>query len=160
MGEYIFDTNCFYQISVLEKNIINNNNNKYFCSLVQYNEIKNKEITTYFSKERKQRLLETYKMIEQKELPTESFILGDPSASFLGKSKLGTTGLFFKIKDDLNKLKNHKGNHNDGLIAEIAIKNNLILVTNDQDLCRITKKYYSDVITLAEFKKVYVKCDY
>jgi hypothetical protein len=31
MGKYIFDTNCFYQISFLDADIIINDINEYFC---------------------------------------------------------------------------------------------------------------------------------
>jgi predicted nucleic acid-binding protein len=153
MNKYIFDTNCFYNISFKESELLNNDDNIYYSSLIQYNEIRNKQIDKKFTVVKKDRLLAIFKILDLKEMHTESFILGDISAGILGKSKLGTTGWFSKIKEDLNKLKNHKGNHNDALISEIAIKNNLILVTNDENLYDVIKNYYSDVITLTEFKK-------
>jgi hypothetical protein len=154
MDKYIFDTNCFYQITFLDADIINNDNNQYFCSLVQYKEIQAKEITKNFSIERKERLLKIFKKIYKQELPTESFILGDSCAGVLGKSKLGTSGWHEIIKTKLDYLKSDSNNHQDALIAEIAIQNKIILVTNDNNLLEIMKGCFPELIqTLNEFKK-------
>ena len=60
-----------------------------------------------------------------------------------------------KLKD--HKKKKVKSHIADALIAETAIKNNLLLISEDSNLCNvvrdISKNYYS-VIKLKEFKSI------
>ncbi len=60
--------------------------------------------------------------------------------------------LIKKKLDELNrKKKKGKGNTCDALIAETAIKNNFILVTEDSELIAMVKKMNGDVMRLDEF---------
>lgn len=154
MAKYMFDTNCFYEIGFDEVNILNNDKNQHFASIIQYNEIKERKIDSKFTLERKDKLLQIFSKVEQQELPSESFMLGDSSAGVLGKSKLGTTGFFDIFKKELNEIKLELNNHADALIAEIAIQNKIVLVTNERKLITIIKRHNPElVISLEEFKK-------
>lgn len=84
-------------------------------------------------------------------VPTESFILG---VSRLNQAKLGNGGIYDQIKDALEALKSKPNNIQDSLIAETAIKNGYILVTDDNDLRDVVNKIGSKAINLQEFQKL------
>ncbi|MFA5528776.1 MAG: hypothetical protein WC996_09205 [Peptostreptococcales bacterium] len=158
MGKYIFDTNCFYQIKFEHLDKLNLDNNKYFVSLAQYIELKNKKIDASFSKERKERVLKTFFILDKEKLPSESFFLGDLVAGVLGNSKLGTRDIYQDFKKELDNKKLEKNNHIDSLLVEIAVSNEIIFVTNEKKIISIMTKYYpSLIISLSEFKKMYLK---
>ena len=50
--------------------------------------------------------------------------------------------MYSAIKAELDRLNKNKANNvQDSLIAETAIKNQFTLVTDDSDLCTVTKKF-------------------
>jgi predicted nucleic acid-binding protein len=61
--------------------------------------------------------------------------------------KWGNDGdnLYEVIRDDLNKFRNKPNNIQDALIAETAIRNALVLVTNDKDLKNVAQKHGATV---------------
>ena len=74
------------------------------------------------------------------EVPTETAVFG---VSRWGSSKWSSEpNLCTRIKSDLDELNGKKRNNvQDALIAETSIKCGLILVTDDQDMTVVTKKY-------------------
>ncbi len=79
-------------------------------------------------------LLGEAKLSEDPMLPTESAIFG---ISKYGKAKYTSKDNKYScrfIKSALDRKKKHKNNLKDALIAETAIKNGLILVTDDKNL--------------------------
>ena len=83
--------------------------------------------------------------------PTESFVLG---VSRLNQAKLGNGGIYDQIKDELETLKSKKNNIQDSLIAETAMKNGYILVTDDKDLMTVVNKIGGTAVTLQDFQKL------
>lgn len=78
-------------------------------------------------------------------IPTSSFILGK---SRLGEARLGDNIIFEELR---------KGNINhteDALIGETAIKENLILVTNDKTLIKRVNSKEGQAMNLQEFKEL------
>lgn len=84
-------------------------------------------------------------------VPTDSFVLG---ISRLGQAKLGNGGIYDEIKDELEALKSKPNNIQDSLIAETAVKNGFILVTDDNDLRGVVNKIGGKAINLQAFQKI------
>lgn len=84
-------------------------------------------------------------------VPTESFVLG---VSRLNQSKLGNGGIYDQIKDELETLRSKKNNIQDSLIAETAMKNGYILVTDDKNLLTVINKIGGAAVTLQDFQKL------
>ena len=72
-----------------------------------------------------------------------------------GKSKWATDDMCRQIKSDLDKLKKHRNNIKDALIAETAIKHDFLLVTNDNHLTAVTHRHGGNSIDFEEFLEVY-----
>jgi hypothetical protein len=121
------------------------------------------EINETSKPQRRQALLEVFNRITERKVPTESFILGVSrldearlgggnivptesavwNVSAWGQAKWGEAdGLYTAFKAELDTLNKSKPNNiQDTLIAETAIKNRFDLVTDDVDLCTVTKKF-------------------
>jgi hypothetical protein len=121
------------------------------------------EINETSNPQRRQALLDVFSRITQRNLPTESFVLGVSrldearlgggnivptesavwNVSTWGQAKWGEAdGLYTAFKAELDTLNNSKPNNvQDTLIAETAMKNRFDLVTDDFDLCTVTKKF-------------------
>lgn len=87
--------------------------------------IQNDEIQSCKDEEKRKKLTLFVLKVRPIIIPTETLVVG---TSRLGEAKLGNGDVFTKIKGENIK---HTG---DALIGETAIKNNLILVTNDKIL--------------------------
>ena len=121
------------------------------------------EINETSNSQRRQALLEVFDRITERKVTTESFILGvsrldearlgggnivpteSPvwNVSTWGHAKWGgADGFYTAFKAELDTMnKNKPNNVQDTLIAETAIKNRLALVTDDVNLCMVTKKF-------------------
>lgn len=121
------------------------------------------EINETSKPQRRQALLEVFNRITGRKVPTESLVLGVsrldearlgggnivPTESLVwgvsawGQAKWGDAdGLYTAFKTELDTLNKSKPNNvQDTLIAETAIKNRFDLVTDDVDLCTVTKKF-------------------
>jgi predicted nucleic acid-binding protein len=71
-------------------------------------------------------------------VPTESMVVG---ISRVGLSKVSDGGLYYSIKGALDKKRTKLNNAQDALIAEVAIKNNYVLLTADRDLSEVAKDH-------------------
>ena len=120
MKKFIFDSNIFDKIvdGEVDLNDLQSEDYKYFATHIQIDEL-NKTTEEI----RKNRLLDKFYGLSKEDLPTESFVLG---FSRLGQAKLGNGGHLEKLR--MGNLKHTK----DALIGEVSIKNNLVLVTEDE----------------------------
>lgn len=135
---FMFDTTVFNDI--LSKKI---NMEKfpekfhYFVTHIQWDELNRTS-----DLEVKENLLKIFELIEIQEIPTESTSF---DISKFNKAKFGNGKTFEELRR--GKLKHTQ----DALIAETAMKNNLILVTNDKELLRKVKKLKGKVVALEDF---------
>lgn len=140
---YIFDTNIFDKILDNQTNLDElPKNSKYFVTHIQKDEIT--KISKPEKQERKNHLLEVFNLIEKEEVLTESFVWG---ASLWGKCKWGAGKIFDKLKMGNDK------HIEDALIGETAIKNNLVLVTNDKDFLNKVVELGGQAISFEEFMR-------
>lgn len=87
---------------------------------------------------RRLNLKNVFNLIKTSNLPTESFIIGTSRLDF---TRMGDGPIYSKILEDLNKIEKKDSNVGDALISEVAIKNNLELVTMDETLKTVHLKY-------------------
>ncbi len=146
--DFIFDTNIFNRIldDKTEMNFISDSHT-YYVTHIQLDEIKNTSDPA-----RKRKLLDTFEDVGQIERPTESAVIGE---SRIGKSKIGD-GQYDQIKNELDKYGSKENNKRDALIAETAMKNNWILVSNDGNLLKVCtmQKFDIPVMNYSAFKKI------
>lgn len=145
MDGYMFDTNIFN--AILDRKIdISQFSSKasYFVTHIQFDELQK---TT--KDERRNKLIQTFTQVAPKSMPTESFALG---ISRLGFAKLSDGQLITRLLEHLDSLNRSKDNNEqDVLIAETAITNNLVLVTNDKDLRDTIRAFQGRAVSLQEF---------
>ena len=144
MESFIFDTNISDkivdgQIKLEEINLKKRQKNfKYFATHLQMDEISKCE-----DAERRIKLIETFNKIEQDKISTESFVLG---YSRLGMAKLGDGLMLEELRQGNFK------NTEDALIGEVAIKQNLVLVSEDKQLRNKVIRKGGGSISFNEFK--------
>lgn len=111
----------------------------YFITHVQFDELNKTP-----DKERKRKLLGIFKNIDKTKLPTESGVWG---VSRWGEFKWGS-----ERDKTLEQLRKDNLRHTeDALIGETAIKQGLILVTDDEKLLKRVKALGGQAITLEDF---------
>jgi predicted nucleic acid-binding protein len=102
----------------------------FVASHIQYDEICNTK--NYL---RKVELLKKFTEMIDELLPSESLIL---NTSRLDKAELGEGNYYSRIKSALDSSNNNKRNNSeDALIAEIAMKNEYVLLTADYHLYQV-----------------------
>lgn len=144
-NNFIFDTTIFRKIldGLLDLSKIIENKDKTFSFFITY--VQKDELMASKNPILKNNLLKIFNQIPQKQIPTESFVLG---VSRLGMAKLSNGDLLEKLR---------KGNFKhteDALIGETAIKNNLILVTTDILFKKRVNKEGGNAINLKDFLKI------
>lgn len=140
--KFIFDSNVFDDIvdGKLKIDSIKNVNLEIYLTHVQ-----NDEVQSCLSEKKRKALTSVMLKLRSKIIPTESAVYG---VSRLGKAKLGGGIIYKKIKGKgLNHVK-------DALIGEVAIKNGLILVTNDKRLIFKVSELGGIALSVSDFKKV------
>lgn len=123
---YIFDSNVFDDIvkgKLKYDDLINYKNKKEVKFYITH--IQNDEIQCCRDEEKRKKLSLFMLKIQPLVIPTETLVLG---TSRLGEAKLGNGDIYKEIKGENIK------HSEDALIGETAIKNNLILITNDKRL--------------------------
>jgi len=135
---FMFDTTVFGNI--LDKKIDINKFPKKFDYYITH--IQPDELNKIKDKERKKKLFRFFKEIIREELPTENFVL---NYSKLGKARLGNG----KILEELRK--GNLKHTEDSLIGETAIKQGLILITNDRTLLNRVKALNGQAISIEQF---------
>jgi len=140
----MFDTNIFN--AILEGNINFTQFPKQirlFVTHIQRDEIE--AISNPDKLERKQKLLQIFNNIEQEKIPTESAIYG---VSKYGEAKYAREDTLIK------ELTGGKKKHvKDALIGETAIRRNIILVTDDQQLRDRVNTIEGKAISFEQFIK-------
>ena len=166
--ECMFDTNVFNRIldGVISVDALSGRVNAH-ATHVQRDEIAKTKNDT-----RRNALQTVFSSVTDRTVPTASLVLG---VSRVGEARLGgghvvptssavwdvstfgqakwtaNDNLYSPIKADLDALNGGKGNNiQDALIAETAIKDGYILVTEDRDLAVVTKKYRGQCVSVAE----------
>lgn len=135
---FMFDTTVFNDIlnNKLDTKTFRKDCN-YFVTHIQFDQL----CSTRDSGRRKQ-LLSIFASIEKEEIPTESVVL---DVSRLGMAKLGDGKLLEELR------KGNLKHTEDALIGETAIKNSLILVTDDDTLFKRVNKLGGEAIKLCDF---------
>lgn len=136
----ILDSNVFDNLlsGKISLNDLDINNNEIFITHIQVDEIN--ECTDKF---KRASLFNLLTEIRPEKIPTETFALG---LSKFGNAKLGDAILF-------QKLRNSNLNHSkDALIGETAIKQNLILITNDKRLKNKVNELGGTAMNIEEYK--------
>ncbi len=138
----MFDTNVFNHILDCEIQLENIPAEwEVYGTHIQRDEI-NQTPENY--KDRREALLNIFHAWLDVLLPTESAVW---DVSSWDDCKWGDEedNLYKEILDDLNKRRERSNNIQDALIAETAIKNALVLVTNDQSLKAVAQKCGAEV---------------
>jgi predicted nucleic acid-binding protein len=134
MTRFMFDTDIFGKI--LKDNIVldimKKSKHQYYITHIQLDEL-NK--TPHEIKERQRN---TFKTISQELIPTESAVFG---VSRVRLAKIGDSKLYSNILKELNKKRpENRNNSKDALIGETALRNSIILVTDDNALYDLIEK--------------------
>lgn len=138
MNKYMFDTNIYNHI--LDGSItIESHKGKadFYATHVQIDELRKTK-----DSERKKVLLEIFnQFVEPTDLISTETPIWDVSV-WDGCKWNDDTRLYESIKTSLDSLNKNKSNNiQDALIADTAIKNNIILVTHDSHLYKVVTKH-------------------
>ncbi len=144
MEKIIFDTNAYNDL--LDGSLIIETlpNAEYYCTFEQYAEL----IATK-REERRNQLITIFRRIEPTELPVETFVLNNAQ---LDNTKLGNGEVYYQVLRFLDECKKKNNNFIDALIAEVASKSGMVLVTSDECLleaclkCNISALHLRDWI--------------
>ena len=136
MKQYMVDTMIINRIldHGLDLKYFKRPDKQIFTTHVQRDEIINTKNET-----RRNELLSVFQEIENP-IPTESALWG---RSNWGESKWAADDLVEKILNELNKKDKRKSNPQDALIADTAIKNNYILITEDGPLYEVVTEIFN-----------------
>lgn len=137
----ILDSNAFDdlvtgKISLSEFDL---NKSEIFITHIQVDELNECD-----DKEKRAKLFNFLTEIRPKKIPTESFVIG---LSRIGSAKIGDGNLIEKLRDGNLK------HTNDALIGETAIKQNLVLITNDKRFKNKVIKLGGNAMNIDEYKK-------
>jgi hypothetical protein len=160
----MFDTNVFGKIlkNQMSQSLLTNKH-EYFVTHIQNDELNAAPLGV------KNKLLTVFQGIPQQLIPTETAIIGDSEIAFIdgsetviidgsriGMAKIGDGQLYNLILSELSKKKPcaSKNNRKDALIGETAIKNEIILVTEDRALLDSAKRHGGRVMSFDTFQKV------
>ncbi len=141
-GDYgfMFDTTVFNDIIRWKIDIDKFPKNfNYFVTHIQFDQLNRTPDPNL-----RKKLLHIFKCMESEEIPTESVVL---DVSRLGKAKLGDGKLLEELR------KGNLKHTEDALIGETAIRNGLILVTDDKALRKKVNRLEGRVITLEQFRR-------
>lgn len=144
-NHYMFDTNIFNEILDHKIDIASITNASLYVTHIQLNEIQATK-----NEERRNLLLQVFHEVDKETITTESAVW---DVSEWGNAKWGSeNNLYQPIMKRLGELnKKKKNNTQDALIAETAIVNTQILVTNDIDLQYVISEFGGKAIDLNAF---------
>jgi len=135
MKQYMLDTMIFNRIldHDLDIHFFKRKDIQVFTTHVQRDEINKTK-----NEMRRKELRSVFRELENS-VPTESALW---DKSNWGESKWSADNLVEKILEELNKKDKRKSNPRDALIADTAIKNNYILVTEDGPLYYVVTEIF------------------
>ncbi len=135
MKQYMVDTMIINRIldHDLDLKYFKRQDMQIFTTHVQRDEINNTK-----NKTRRNELLSVFQEVDNS-IPTESALW---DKSNWCESKWGTDDLVEKILEELDKKDKMKSNPQDALIADTAIKNNYILITEDDSLYYVVTEVF------------------
>jgi predicted nucleic acid-binding protein len=129
MPKYMFDTNIFGQIlkKMPEPERMLKSPNEFFVTHIQRDELNASPDWI------KEKLLTVFQVVPQQNIATTSVIVG---FSRVGGAKIGNGAVYESILVQLDKVKPMEQDNNikDALIGETAVKNEIVLITNDKAL--------------------------
>ena len=156
MSNYILDTDIFSSIldDIVNLPAITRNNAIFYSTQVQHDEIKRVR-----DNDKRDELLSIFRVIKNIRLPVDSETFIDTGELFvLGISKISLAQInrgptFDRLFRALNQTRptNMMDNKKDALIAETALRNSLILITDDYILREICEDNRVMVMLLNEF---------
>ncbi len=126
MNKYMIDTSVFNHLVKRDVDIKSLIHGEFYFTYLQLDELNRTP-----DLELKNRLLTFFKVLNPKEVPLETFVIG---IAKLNSAKLGDGKLQNKILQSMNKTKKHRNNQIDALIAETAFVNKMTLITDDNNL--------------------------
>ena len=141
MPRFMFDTNIFGKILKMKTpEALLNGGRQYFVTHIQQDELEGTP------KRLRDQLLSVFQIIPQQPIPTETAIF---DVSRFGMAKFGDGDLYTTILQQLDRAKpmEHSNNIKDAIIAETAIKNQIVLVTNDKTLANTVQKLGGQVMS-------------
>ena len=144
----IFDSNVFDDLvsGTLDISQFNNPRIEIYITHIQVD-----EINACTNSEKRAKLFNIMTEIRPKKLATESFVVGH---SRIGSAKIGDGNLIEKLRNEnLNRT-------NDALIGETAIKNKLILITNDRKLKNKIIELNGEALTPQELNKLLISTNF
>jgi rRNA-processing protein FCF1 len=145
----MFDTNIFGKI--LRMNLPSTlliEKHQYFITHIQKDELE-----TLGNERIRNQLMSAFHLVPQTLLSTESVIAGISRA---GMAKVGDSLVYTHIFEELNKRKpeQRENNSKDALIAETALKNGFVLVTNDKALKEVVLKIGGFAIDFSAYEQI------
>jgi predicted nucleic acid-binding protein len=147
MSRFMFDTNVFCKILKMQvPTSLLTKGHQYFVTHVQKDELNNAPQRI------RGKLLSVFQVIPQEAIPTESAVV---DVSRVDGAKIGDSVLYNSMLQELNRAKPKEHDHNikDALIAETAIKNGIVLVTDDKALQDSARKHEGTVMPFDAFSR-------
>ncbi|MCR5863442.1 hypothetical protein LRS05_15545 [Flavobacterium sp. J372] len=140
--DVIFDSNVFDNLisGELEIDIIKNKDHKIIVTHIQIDELNECKDT-----EKRAQLFNRVVELKPEKISTETFVIG---VSRIGSAKIGGS----KIYDSI--MRGNPKHINDALIGETAVKNNLMLITNDIKLKKKILELGGKCMSVQEFKNL------
>jgi predicted nucleic acid-binding protein len=142
----IFDSNAFDDLLIGTINIAQlvQGGHEIYVTHIQID-----EINKCSNEEKRARLFNYITELRPIKIPTESFVVGK---SRIGHAKIGDGDLMDEIRNGNIK------HTSDALIGEVAIKNQLTLITNDVRLINKVVKLGGCALTVVQFKQLLWGC--
>ena len=147
MSRFMFDTNVFGKILKMQvPTSLLTSEHQYFVTHVQKDELNNAPQSI------RAKLLSVFQVVPQQAIPTESAVVG---VSRIDGAKIGDPGLYDSMLQELDRRKprEHGNNIKDALIAETAIENGIVLVTDDKALQDSARNHGGTVMPFDAFSK-------
>lgn len=149
---FMFDTNIFDEI--LDGKVELPENLRYYVTHLQRDEILD---MPEHERERKEKLLKIFNVVQEEIIPTEGFVVGVSRLNLAKLMSREDSELYNKMFERLTKLdkeagklKSPENRAKDILIALTCLKNCLTLVTNDNNLKKAAQEFQCPVITFKQ----------
>lgn len=145
---YMLDTSAFNQLVDEEIDPNSLAGLRLFATHVQRDELAETPVEP--DETRLPALVAMFETVFARDLPTETAVWGD---SRWGKAKWGSSGLYERLLarvEELDRKSRSPNQSRDARIAETAIKNGLVLVTNDGNLTTAAREHGCKVLTTSD----------